>query len=209
MFKKLIFKSLKTNRKYGIRIRDLKRFSFIIAIILTAASLLVFQSIKNGIEKVVNPAPKLNIEVKESLDIPKAKEPIVTPIKQNIKEKEVKLASRGSFDRFDIIEKSRMKVTAYTAYECDKEPSDPAFGVTASGKYVKQWRTIATGKQIPFGTKVYIPYFKDYPNEGIFITEDRGGAIKNNCIDVYMNNKSDAMDFGVRKLDVYVLKDKI
>ena len=211
MLKKLIFKSLKTNRRYRIKIRHLKRFSFIIAIILTAASLLVFQGIKNSFEKVINPTPKLNIEVKESLDIPKAKESIVAPIKQNIKQKQVKLASRGNLNRFEVIEKSRMKVTAYDlSYEsCQKYPSSPAYGITASGEKVKEWRTIATGKQIPFGTKVYIPYFKDYPNEGIFIAEDRGGAIKNNCIDVYMKNNSDAMDFGVQKLDVYILKDKI
>jgi len=212
MFKKLIFKSLKTNRRYRIKIRHLKRFSFIIALILTAALLLVFQSIKSGIEKI-NPIPKSkpNIEAKKVINTHKPKEIKPIPIKQNIKERAIELSSRGNFDRFEVIEKCKMKVTAYDlSYEsCQKYPSSPAYGITASGEKVKEWHTIATGKRIPFGTKIYIPYFKDYPNEGIFIAEDRGGAIKNNCIDVYMKNNSDAMDFGVQKLDVYILKNKI
>jgi len=212
MLKKLIFKSLKTNRKYKVNIRKLKRFSFIVILILTAVLLLIFQSIKSGIEKInAIPKSKSNIETKKVVNTPKVEEIKPIPIKQNIKQKETKLASRGGFDRYEVIEKCKMKVTAYDlSYEsCQKYPSSPSYGITASGEKVREWRTIAAGRRIPFGTKIYIPYFKDYPNEGIFITEDRGGAIKNNCIDVYMKNNSDAMDFGVRKLEVYILKDKI
>lgn len=99
------------------------------------------------------------------------------------------------------------EVTAYTLREeeCGKSPDDPYYGITASGKKVKAWHTVAAPKDIPFGTKIYIPYFKDKPNKGIFVVEDRGGAIKGNRLDVYMESLSEALEFGRRKLEVYIL----
>src|SRR5690554_3813119 len=99
----------------------------------------------------------------------------------------------------------RMRVTAYTEYECDKEPGHPLFGITASGNMVEEWFTVAAGREIPFGTRLYIPYFKDRINNGIFVVEDRGGAIKENCIDVYMTDQDAVNTFGCRWLDVYML----
>lgn len=68
-------------------------------------------------------------------------------------------------------------------------------GVTASGAVATEGRTIAA--DMPFGTKVTI--------EGIGerIVEDRGGAIKGDKIDVFMNSHSEALKFGVRKLKVW------
>src|SRR5690554_4028967 len=68
------------------------------------------------------------------------------------------------------------ELTAYTLREeeCGKAPSHPAYGITARGTYVQEWQTIAGPKELAFGTKIYIPYFKDQPNKGIFIVEDRG-----------------------------------
>lgn len=106
----------------------------------------------------------------------------------------------------------KMEITGYTAgYEStQKKKGQPGYGETASGTYVKQGRTIAAGKNIPFGTKIYIPYFKGKPgfDDGIFTVEDRGGAIGAYHIDVYFNYVSDARDFGRRTLDVYILGGK-
>lgn len=101
--------------------------------------------------------------------------------------------------------KKHMRVTAYTEYECDKEIDHPLFGITASGNRVQEWFTVAAGKELPFGTRIYIPYFKDEINNGIFVVEDRGGAIKENCIDVYMPDQKAANEFGCKWLDVYIL----
>ncbi len=119
-------------------------------------------------------------------------------------------ASRSDIQRKQDMEFSdarTMRITAYTEYECDKEPDHPFFGVTASGKTVREWFTIAAGSDIPFGTRIYIPYFKDKPNNGIFVVEDRGGAIKENCIDVYMSDQKKVDKFGCKWLDVYVIGD--
>jgi len=117
-------------------------------------------------------------------------------------EKQQEIISRGNVGRKMIFE-----VTAYTLREeeCGKSPDDPYYGITASGKKVKAWHTVAAPKNIPFGTKIYIPYFKDKPNKGIFVVEDRGGAIKGNRLDVYMESLSEALKFGRRKLEVYIL----
>lgn len=102
-----------------------------------------------------------------------------------------------------------MRVTAYdlSFKSCRKYPNHPEYGITASGKKVQAWHTIAAGPELPFGTKVYIPFFKDKPNRGIFTVEDRGSAIKENCIDVYMENNDDCNDFGLRYLEVYILSE--
>ena len=102
----------------------------------------------------------------------------------------------------------RMRVTAYDlSYEsCQKYPSHPEYGITASGEKVKEWYTVAAGPELPFVTRIYVPYFKDYENKGIFVVKDRGGLVKKNCIDIFIADRK-AMDaFGVKYLEVYVLK---
>lgn len=98
-------------------------------------------------------------------------------------------------------------VTMYTLdpAECGKYPGDPGYGITASGAYVQEWYTVAAGPSIPFGTRVYIPYFADYPNGGIFVVQDRGGAIGDGNIDIYVYDKATALNFGRQALEVQVL----
>jgi 3D (Asp-Asp-Asp) domain-containing protein len=86
--------------------------------------------------------------------------------------------------------------SAYTAAadECGK--SD---GITASGLMVKEERTLACPPQYPFGTKVKIE------GMGTLICEDRGGAIKGNHFDIYMETKKQAYAFGRRNLPAEVV----
>lgn len=103
-----------------------------------------------------------------------------------------------------------MEVTAYDlSYQsCQKHPDHPEYGITASGEYVKEWYTVAAGPEIPFGTQIYIPYFADKPNGGIFTVKDRGSGIDNEQIDVYMKDYDDCMEFGRRELEVYILGEE-
>ena len=100
-----------------------------------------------------------------------------------------------------------LNTSAYTASTCDKKPTDPGYGVTASGAYAKAWYTVAAGKGYPIGTIIYIPYFANKPNGGWFVVQDRGGAIKNNKLDVYMDTYNECIQFGRRNLEchIYVL----
>ncbi len=91
-----------------------------------------------------------------------------------------------------------MEVTAYTASleECGKTD-----GITASGKPVKELHTLAAGPSIPFGTKIYIPEFMK-----TFVVEDRGGAITDRHLDIYMERLEDAKKFGRKDIYVFVIQ---
>jgi 3D (Asp-Asp-Asp) domain-containing protein len=59
---------------------------------------------------------------------------------------------------------------------CNKKPSHPAYGITASGHHVQPGdRLVAAPRTYPIGTVMEIPGYNDgWP----VVVEDRGGAIK-------------------------------
>lgn len=95
-----------------------------------------------------------------------------------------------------IPEKFTINASAYTAAadECGK--SD---GITASGNMVKENYTLACPREYKFGTKIHIE------GMGTYVCEDRGGAIKGNKFDIYMETKQEAFAFGRRNLIAYVI----
>ena len=97
-----------------------------------------------------------------------------------------------------------LNTSAYTASTCDKKPTDKGYGITASGARVKSWYTVAAGKAYPMGTVIYIPALKNKPNGGWFVVQDRGGAIKNNKLDIYMSTYNECIQFGRKNLECYI-----
>lgn len=97
-----------------------------------------------------------------------------------------------------------LNTSAYTASTCDKKPTDKGYGITASGARVKSWYTVAAGKAYPIGTVIYIPALKNKPNGGWFLVQDRGGAIKNNKLDIYMSTYNECIQFGRKNLECYI-----
>ena len=79
-------------------------------------------------------------------------------------------------------------------------------GITSSGAKATEWYTVAAGSGYPIGTVIYIPALADKPNGGWFVVQDRGGAISNNRIDIYMGSHQAAINFGRRNLECYVYK---
>lgn len=77
-------------------------------------------------------------------------------------------------------------------------------GITSSGAQATEWHTVAAGSGYPIGTVIYIPALADKPNGGWFVVQDRGGAISNNRIDIYMGSHSSAIQFGRRNLECYI-----
>ena len=90
--------------------------------------------------------------------------------------------------------KVTMKITAYTPYD------EGCNGITATGTEAKRGVIAVDPSVIPFGTKVYIPGY------GIGVAEDTGGAIDGNRIDVCYMTKTEAYNWGVRTVDVYILE---
>ncbi len=92
------------------------------------------------------------------------------------------------------------KATAYCSCErcCDKDPSDKWYGITATGKRAR-WGTVAVDKRvIKLGSKLRI---EGYPDT-VFRAEDVGGAIKGNHIDVWFPSHREALNFGVRHINI-------
>lgn len=91
--------------------------------------------------------------------------------------------------------------SAYCACEicCGKTDA-----ITASGKKATAWSTVAAGKKYPFGTIIYIPALADMPNGGWFTVEDRGGAITNGKLDIFLGSHDEALNYGRTTLEAYV-----
>lgn len=92
-------------------------------------------------------------------------------------------------------------ITAYTngAESTGKNPGDPAYGITTSGKVTQEGRTISCPPSLALGTKVIIE------DVGVRVCEDRGGAIQGKRIDLYIANLNQAVEFGNQWLKVEIL----
>ena len=77
-------------------------------------------------------------------------------------------------------------------------------GITAAGTKATQNHTLAAGRNYPIGTIIYIPKFADWPNQGWFVVEDRGGAISDSRLDVFFNEHQVAWNFGRQSLECYI-----
>ncbi len=92
-------------------------------------------------------------------------------------------------------------VTATAYCPCSICCGSYANGITASGDTATAGYTVAASPDIPFGTKLYIPYF-----DRIFEVQDRGSAIQGTRLDIYFNTHDEALRFGIKDLEVYILE---
>lgn len=69
-----------------------------------------------------------------------------------------------------------------------------ANGYTASGTVPQAGRTIAAPPEYDFGTEIEI-------NGVMYVVEDRGGAIKENKLDIYFDSHAEALKFGRQQLE--------
>lgn len=89
--------------------------------------------------------------------------------------------------------KKIMEATAYTL-ECGDGD-----GVTSIGLVPKRGIIAVDPDVIPYGTKVYIPGY------GFAMAGDCGGAIVGNRIDLFMDSYHEAITFGRRNVEMYIL----
>nr|DAU75737.1 MAG TPA: lytic transglycosylase [Caudoviricetes sp.] len=90
------------------------------------------------------------------------------------------------------------KFKCYAYCPCTSCCGKYASGITATGTTATAGRTIAVDPSvIPLGSKVVI-------NGQPYIAEDTGGGIKGKKIDIFMDSHREALNFGVRWLDVYM-----
>ncbi len=94
----------------------------------------------------------------------------------------------------------KMRVTAYCP--CPKCCGEYADGITANGHKIRPGDTFAAAdRRYSFGTEMLIP---GYNNSAPVEVLDRGGAIKGNRLDVFFATHEEALQWGVKYLDVEV-----
>lgn len=72
-----------------------------------------------------------------------------------------------------------------------------ASGYTASGTLATEGRTIAADKRFEFGQEIII-------DGKTYVVEDRGGAIKNNKLDVFVESHAEALKLGRQHKTVFI-----
>lgn len=92
---------------------------------------------------------------------------------------------------------------------CGKSEEHPYYGYTCSGIKITKGsgiKVIAVDpKVIPLNTKVYVEGLNGAWDYGHAIAADTGSAIKELKIDLYMDTHEEALQWGRRKVNVYVL----
>jgi len=97
-------------------------------------------------------------------------------------------------------------VTAYCPCEkcCGVWATKPGPRVTANGHSIEpNDRFVAAPKNMPFKTKLIIEGYTD----GLVFVYDRGGAIKNKKLDVFFPTHQEALNWGVKEIEVFEVKE--
>lgn len=167
---------------------------------------------------------KLKKELKSTKEKLNTKRVIIVNLEEKVNElEEVKVASARSIPTSQVAssqnkthkevkKEETFDIFLATAYSTS-ENGDPHAGAqwgnrTAIGTTVEEGRTIAVDPSIiPLGSEVYIefPSGFEYLN-GTYKAEDTGGAIKNNEIDVYLDDYNEVLRFGKQKVKVRIVK---
>lgn len=181
----------------------------------------VVQKGEDGIKEITYKAKYQNDVEIEKVEI--SSEVIKEPVNKIVEVRTNQVTSRASTERKATSNPAQTSVTslakkvegitptvktlnasAYTASTCGKAPGSSGYGRTSSGAMASSWYTVAAGSGYKLGTVIYIPYFANKPNGGWFVVQDRGGAISNNRVDVYMNTYNECISFGRRNLECYI-----
>jgi 3D (Asp-Asp-Asp) domain-containing protein len=96
------------------------------------------------------------------------------------------------------------EITAYTAgpESTGKRPGDDGYGITASGESVSEGITSACPPSLSFGTRLEIEGLSER------VCTDRGGAITEGRLDLYMTELQDALTFGRQWLNVRIIEEE-
>lgn len=95
----------------------------------------------------------------------------------------------------DVIDAKPYIVTAYTV----GDRFTPSHGITASGERVRTGVTLSCPRELPLGTVVSIE------GVGRRTCTDRGGAINGKHLDLFVPTAKEALEFGVRHLNVVII----
>ena len=155
----------------------------------------VVQEGKDGLKEVTYKVKYQNdVEIEKSV----ISEVVVQEPVDKIVQVQKKVTSRGS--TLPRVSSNSTGGTVYkiTAYCPCSKCCGKTSGRTASGTTATAGRTVAASSKFAFGTKLNI-------GGHVYTVEDRGGAISGNKIDIFVNTHAEALQWGVRYLNVSVV----
>lgn len=170
------------------------------------------ESLEKGITRVIQQGKAGLMEVTYKVIYEDGEEVERLVVSENvINEPQDKIEEYGTVDTFttsrnETIRFSRvlnMVATAYDAGEksTGKTPDHPQYGITSTGIKVKRGIASVDPKVIPLGTRLYVTGY------GFALAADTGSSIKGNRIDLYHETYKEAIQFGRRKVKVYILAE--
>lgn len=153
---------------------------------------------KNGLKEVTY---KIKYQNEVEIERTVLSEKIITePVNKIVQvQKKVQTTSRSSVTPRTATVPTNATTYKVTAYCSCAKCCGKTTGRTASGTQATAGRTVAAPANFAFGTKLNI-------GGQIYTVEDRGGAIKGNKIDIYVNSHAAALQWGVRYLPVSVVQ---
>lgn len=153
---------------------------------------------KNGLKEVTY---KIKYQNEVEIERTVLSEKIITePVNKIVQvQKKVQTTSRSSVTPRTAAVPTNATTYKVTAYCSCAKCCGKTSGRTASGTQATAGRTVAAPANFAFGTKLNI-------GGQIYTVEDRGGAIKGNRIDIYVNSHAAALQWGVRYLPVSVVQ---
>jgi len=116
------------------------------------------------------------------------------------RESRIEYPLRSAPEQVEEWQTVRMRVTAYCpCQKCCGEYSD---GMTACGHRIHPGDAFAAAdRQYPFGTEMIVA---GYNNDQPIKVLDRGGAIRGDRLDVFFPSHEEALQWGVKYLDVKI-----
>ncbi len=155
----------------------------------------VLQEGKDGIKEVTY---RVKYQNEKEIEKNVISEKVIEEPVDKIVKKQQTVSSRSATTRSSGNTTAKSGVYKVTAYCSCSKCCGKRTGRTASGTRATAGRTVAASSKFSFGTKLKI-------NGKTYVVEDRGGAVKGNKIDVYMNSHSAALRWGVRYLPVEIV----
>jgi 3D (Asp-Asp-Asp) domain-containing protein len=112
---------------------------------------------------------------------------------------------------FKSLMKTPLPIKAELTAYCNCAICSEAWGSETAMQTHTRVGVVAAPKNIPLGSKIYIPELQNYKEDGIFNVEDRGGAVvvKSDgtyIIDVWLPNHEQVKEFGRKETTVYLME---
>lgn len=162
--------------------------------------------VETQVENIAETEAFSNTEIGPGLETKESEDNLEQSQEENLEQSEEIEATEATNELAKMVEgiTPTIRTLNTTAYCACKKCCGNTKGITASGEKVQEWHTVAAGKEYKIGTIIYIPAFADQPNGGWFVVQDRGSAIKNGKLDIYMNTHQTALEYGRKHLECYV-----